>query len=80
MGARPPVPSQGASKSGDQTGVAEAAPQVARSRGATPGDCGAPQRANVVSSRVFNSDREKISDPTDKTEIIGISGFLIFIF
>ena len=31
-------------------------------------------------SRVFNSGRGKKSEPTDKTDISGISGFFIFIF
>ena len=30
--------------------------------------------------RVFNSGRKKKSEPTDKTDISGISGFFIFIF
>ena len=34
----------------------------------------------IVKSRVFNSGRGKKSEPTDKTDISGISGFFIFIF
>ena len=39
-------------------------------------------RAGVasISPRVFNSGRGKKSEPTDKTDISGISGFFIFIF
>ena len=33
-----------------------------------------------VGVRVFNSGRGKKSEPTDKTDISGISGFFIFIF
>jgi len=33
-----------------------------------------------VWTRVFNSGRGKKSEPTDKTDISGISGFFIFIF
>ena len=34
----------------------------------------------IVKSRVFNSGRGKKSEPTDTTDISGISGFFIFIF
>ena len=33
-----------------------------------------------IPPRVFNSGRKKKSEPTDKTDISGISGFFIFIF